>query len=72
MTNLELKRDLHSMIDQVEDDNLLSELISFLRDNEGIKQYRTAVEEGDSDIRSGKIHAHEDVEKYFSEKYKTE
>jgi predicted transcriptional regulator len=74
-----VKKELHQMIDQTEDDKVLDAVYALLSNQkvamttDGIKLNQTAfeakIDEGEVDITSGSTLSHEDVKAHFKKKH---
>ena len=73
-----IKIELHQMIDQIEDNKVLEAIytllfnqpVAFTTEGKPLNQkaYEAMIEEGEEDIRMGRVHSHDDVKAHFKQK----
>lgn len=72
MTVTQLKNQLHTIIDKLDDVSLLKSLLSFSQENvEEKKKFKKIIDLGEADIKEGKVQTQEKVEAYFRKKFET-
>ena len=80
MSNSELKEELHQIIDRIEDDKILEAAYILLeKQDSGIystmgerlfqSEFESKIDEGEQDIKLGKVHSHDQVKAYFQKKF---
>ncbi len=69
MTVTQLKSQLHTIIDKMEDVDFLKSILSFTQRKIDTKEnYKKLIELGEADIQAGKTHTQNEVENYFKKK----
>ncbi len=73
-----IKIELHQMIDRIEDNKVLEAVytllanqpVAFTTEGKPLSQmaYEAMIEEGEEDIRTGKVYSHEEVKAHFKQK----
>lgn len=80
MSNSELKEELHQIIDRIEDDKILeaayillekqdADIYSTMGERLTQREFELKIDEGEQDIKLGKIQSHDQVKEYFQKKF---
>ena len=79
MGTVQLKEELHQIIDRIEDDKILEATYILLERQDIIlhttngkpltqREFGTMIDEGEHDIEQGKVHNHDQIKKHFRNK----
>jgi len=79
MGTVQLKEELHQIIDRIEDSKILEATYTLLERQDIIlhttngepltqREFESMIDEGEHDIEQGKIHSHEQVKEHFRNK----
>ncbi len=80
MSKADIKAELHQIIDNINDSRILEatytllsrqlDVVAFSVEGKplGGKEFEMMIDEGEADIKAGRVHSHEEVKAYFEKK----